>query len=203
MNLNRTLAKLRQRPSMDIQHLWSTDRLLDADIDVTFGLLDDIRRSYGGKMQVSLPSPKRAASSRRRRSPAKQRRARPVAVVAHAEPPAKEPPARPARTSSGWAPLMASEKRNVETAQQHTDCCADEGIARRRLHSLGLDITRVSTAVGQRPDLLSDQLRNGTLLCRVVERIDPRCRLTDVVRHPSSLADAISNVELAFQHLRR
>ena len=37
----------------------------------------------------------------------------------------------------------------------------------------------------------------------VVERIDPRCRLTDVVRHPSSLADAISNVELAFQHLRR
>lgn len=219
VNVNKALALLRLRPSMIIEHLWATDELLDGDADVTFALLDHIRRSYAGKGSSSGSS---ACSGMRTRASIVRHEAAgvdeaclPLAstdAVSLSSDLVDPGPALDAngheqavRTglSSHWTPLLPVERRSLQDAQQHENSLTDETTVRLRLRKMGFDLPSRARLATLNTSLLQDPLRNGTLLCSLVERLDPRCKLKGVARAPDSVDAAIVNVQIAFAELRR
>ena len=208
VNVNRALAMMRQRPSMNIQHLWATDELLDADAEVTFDLFTHIRQSYAGKGE-GFGDTRRAA---RAASADKVRpSAAPSSDVGRSS--TSSLPSDPPLDANGhaqathgvnrhWAPLLPVERRSLELAQQHENSTTDETVVRRRLRKLGFDVPTRARLMASNAGLLKDPLRNGTLLCALVERLDPRCKLKGVTREPDSLEASVANVEIAFAELR-
>ncbi len=217
VNVNRALAMLRLRPSMPIEHLWATDELLDGDADVTFGLLEHIRTSYAcsGRSSSGTSRVDTRASVARRNTAAVEEIRSPVRST-HASSGSDdlvEPGptldasghahAAHAGLSTHWAPLLPVEMRSLQVAQQHENCLANEATVRHRLRKLGFDIPSRARLASSNPGLLQDPLRNGTLLCTLVELLDPRCKLKGVAEAPDTVDAAVGNVKIAFAELRR
>ena len=213
VNVNRALAMLRLRPSMTIEHLWSTDQLLDGDVDVTIALLEHIRRSYACNGRSGSVSRTDTSAGIAKKIAANIDEVRSVVTSTHASLDVGD--SGPALDANGhaqaayggfsthWAPLLPVERRSLQVAQQHENCLADEVAVRKRLHKLGVDVPPRARPTSSNPGLLQDPLRNGTLLCTLVEQLDPRCKLSGVAHTPDSLAAAVRNVDMAFSELRR
>jgi hypothetical protein len=219
VNVNKALAILRLRPSMTIEHLWATDELLDADPEVTFALLEHIRSSYAGAGRggdTRVPKGRRRPVSADKPRPPRDSSdfavdmagsSRSVDFVeADLSPPLDangHALAVHAGLKNHWAPLLPVERRSLYVAQQHENSRTDETTVRHRLRKLGFDIPSRARLIASNAGLLQDPLRNGTLLCALVERLDPRCKLRGVAREPDSVDAAVANVEIAFSELRR
>ena len=212
VNVNRALAMLRLRPSMPIEHLWATDQLLDGDADVTFALLEHIRRSYArnGRSSSASRTDTPAGSARKITAGIDEVRSAVTSTAASLDVGDSGPAlanghaqAAYGGLSTHWAPLLPVERRSLQVAQQHENCLADEVAVRRRLRKLGFDIPSRARLASSNTGLLQDPLRNGTLLCTLVEQLDPRCTLSGVAHAPDSLAAAVRNVDIAFSELRR